>query len=335
LVETVEVAPGEHVLVIDNFMPPQVAAAAEAAARASTRWKPGLPPHQQEWARWRASEKELFAPSYVVNTFPGLRTDMTDEYVNALKHAIKRLPLRKTFGERPKRFGRVSSAFSNICYSPDALAMATRSPHIDQGPTLQDPVGTQVGGDTGPVGGEPLIAVTHYLSSTWEADASAPGANTSSGGTAFYRERASGASLFSDAACAAVAAEARSMAKGHAPKLKPGGQFMSASYFCHNSPAVCCWNIRQSMDENPAWRSYYADLNCQNVSVSIANGQGYPAASTDDFELLHAVPYRWNRAVIYSTKQLVHSAYLDTAAVKALSTSPQLGRLSANIFLAN
>ena len=60
----------------------------------------------------------------------------------------------------------------------------------------------------------------------------------------------------------------------------------------------------------------------------------YMAGSDELFELLHAEPYQWNRAIIYDGAVL-HSAHLDQRAVGAedLSCDPTVGRLTASIFL--
>ena len=55
-------------------------------------------------------------------------------------------------------------------------------------------------------------------------------------------------------------------------------------------------------------------------------------AGDEYFDLLHVVTPAFNRAVIYSAKQL-HNAYIDEAAVGQLSCSPKEGRLTANVFL--
>ena len=61
-----------------------------------------------------------------------------------------------------------------------------------------------------------------------------------------------------------------------------------------------------------------------------ARRAGYP--NDEYFDLLHVVTPAFNRAVIYSAKQL-HNAYIDDRAVGQLSCSPKQGRLTANVFL--
>ena len=61
-----------------------------------------------------------------------------------------------------------------------------------------------------------------------------------------------------------------------------------------------------------------------------ARRAGYP--NDEYFDLLHVVTPAFNRAVVYSAKQL-HNAYMDDRAVGQLSCSPKQGRLTANVFL--
>ena len=60
--------------------------------------------------------------------------------------------------------------------------------------------------------------------------------------------------------------------------------------------------------------------------------EGYQALGDEAYELLKVVPYRYNRAVIYSAKQL-HNSYTDGPALQALSCDPRRGRLTANMFI--
>ena len=47
-------------------------------------------------------------------------------------------------------------------------------------------------------------------------------------------------------------------------------------------------------------------------------GRGYLVGSDEDFELLHVVPHAFNRAAIYSAKQL-HNGHITPAAESALT----------------
>ena len=132
-----------------------------------------------------------------------------------------------------------------------------------------------------------------------------------SGGTSFYKERVTGAAHFGPSRCAAL------------------GPTHGGSHFCKHSLAYNCSRGRAPPQV------------CNGLPNSMAGGEaaayrqgrpGYISSGDDYFELLHAVPPRFNRAILYSARQL-HNAYLDDAAVRRLSCSPHTGRLTANVFL--
>lgn len=117
------------------------------------------------------------------------------------------------------------------------------------------------------------------------------------GGTGFYRERQSQTSLFRDLSV--------------------------DSYFLTGSATYnCSLNSRRAFDAH-----------CRSSSKSSIDRRGrpfYQAKSDDEFELLHVVPFQFDRAVIYDAMQL-HSAYIETSA--RLSCDPEHGRLAASVFL--
>lgn len=117
------------------------------------------------------------------------------------------------------------------------------------------------------------------------------------GGTAFYKERSTQRSLF------------------NAPV---------DSYFFANSRAYNCSVSRK--------RQFKPECRDLRTSVDRDDRPFYQAGSDDDFELLHVVPYKFDRAVLYDAKQL-HSAYLDADTVTRLSCDPTQGRLVASFFL--
>ena len=59
----------------------------------------------------------------------------------------------------------------------------------------------------------------------------------------------------------------------------------------------------------------------------------YMGATDEMFELVYAVPYVWNRAIVYDGAML-HAAHIDEGATtEALDCDPSKGRLAASIFL--
>ena len=58
----------------------------------------------------------------------------------------------------------------------------------------------------------------------------------------------------------------------------------------------------------------------------------YMAASNHNYKILQVVEHRFNRAIIFDSRQL-HADYLDRAAVAALSCEPPKRRLIASFFL--
>ncbi len=62
-------------------------------------------------------------------------------------------------------------------------------------------------------------------------------------------------------------------------------------------------------------------------------GGGGGTGGDPDFELLHVEPHAFNRAVLYSSKQL-HNAHITPAAERALTCDPARARLTANVFFA-
>ena len=179
--------------------------------------------------------------------------------------------------------------------------------------------------------------MVHYLSRTWRG---AP-----HGGTGFYRERASGESRFTAAECEALAAAAPTQG--------------DVSHYCVDSLSDVCFQLLTNKDQMVDFvlraklaklvtdgtlptasleqRRYCAQRAHNGLSSMMRSPEARPhymADSDEKFELLHAEPYQWNRAVIYEGS-ILHSAHLDQRAVGAdgLSCDPSVGRLTASIFL--
>lgn len=143
------------------------------------------------------------------------------------------------------------------------------------------------------------IAIVHYISPTFLA----------MGGTSFYRQKSSGGSNFRHQNC--VDLKRRAKERG----LQPGNTdfLRAASCHCRHENMPC---------HKYLW--YRRDM---------AEQASYSNESTNHYELLHHVPYKFNTAVIYDTKQL-HSAFIDQETLQSLSCDPKEGRVTANIFLA-
>ena len=89
-----------------------------------------------------------------------------------------------------------------------------------------------------------------------------------------------------------------------------------------NTPSPLPWAGAQATSTStPSPLTFHPDPN---------PSAGYP--NDEYFDLLHVVTPAFNRAVIYSAKQL-HNAYIDDRAVGQLSCAPKQGRLTANVFL--
>ena len=312
------------VLVVDNFLPAAEAEAFEAAARstpfASYAWFPGerapVPPAlssaiRAALVRLRSPLAEAFGA-----TFSGAEEGAAAEAVEA-EAPTASAPLEAGQLELTQ-----SSMLSAQCHpSPAALSpfnqLAFTRPHID----VTD------------------LNLVLFLSSGWRADAAAPGANASSGGIAFYRERASGASRFRRADCDA-------MLKAAAQEREPG----RVSAHCPRSLSALCERLESGEVGDLELRALVGrgalppDASrreglCFNTAHGRAaakdrrrGGVRYMAASDHSYKLLQVAPYAFNRAVLFDAKQL-HAAYLDEAAVAALSCEPTKRRLVASFFL--
>ncbi|MFD2166640.1 DUF6445 family protein [Thalassotalea euphylliae] len=75
--------------------------------------------------------------------------------------------------------------------------------------------------------------------------------------------------------------------------------------------------------------SYFASVQ-QEVDNSGLSQNGYQIDSNEHYELIHSIPYKPNRMVIYPGN-LLHSTLVDEE--KDISDNPAQGRLTANIFL--
>jgi hypothetical protein len=138
------------------------------------------------------------------------------------------------------------------------------------------------------------LALLYYLSPHWEG----------AGGTAFYREKASQASRFRTDDC-------------HVLKDLADAIYEIDSEEHHDQYSCYC-RLSTCGDEG----------SCFHARVQ----QGYRSESDDGYELLLHVPFKFDRAIIYSAMQL-HSGYLTKEDVDQLSCLPEKGRVTANVFI--
>lgn len=286
------------VLIVDDFLPESVMRRSVHQLRESGFWQAMAPKHKPMWASPDGvgaprDARGLFHPPERADGFPGLGTVLPRVYEESAWARMHQLRLQEAFAPLlsvPLRMAWSSLPFAGLlCLSPDALHMAQQAPHVDQ---------------TGQMGGEPQLAILHYLSN-WSASGEA--ATGDSGGTSFYAERATGESNFVSARCDALVE--RTSGKG--------------SFFCKGSAVADCERGRRQAAE------------CTGVpaaSIRSPLRPGYQSEADEAYELLKVVPYVYNRAVIYSAKQL-HNSYTDRAALEALSCDPREGRLTANMFI--
>ena len=283
-------------LIFDSFLNSSAAAAAEDMAKSHRPPKFGSPLSVAWWEQkpW----------------FPGWRRSLPPEYIAMLLPALRQLSHHPSLRERIASVHPASSSmFTITCTPPAALPLFSRAPHHDEHRT---------------------VALVHYLSSSWRGDPS--------GGTGFYRERHSGQSRFSPADCAAMVANASD----------PG----EVSAFCVGSLADVCFRLLTgeavglslierlvasgTLPRAPieGQRRFCAERATGVLSMMRQEDEPakYMAESDDKFELIHAVPYRYNRLVVYDGS-LLHAVHLDRGASEALSCNVDEGRLTASIFL--
>ncbi|MBB5715202.1 DUF6445 family protein [Sphingomonas aerophila] len=103
----------------------------------------------------------IFSPAFgPAGGYPGLRAALPNEYIQAVVNVLTR-PLAEAFALGPIRPISAQGAFSIVTLPENALAAPQRAPHVDSVNPMQ-------------------FAILHYL------------CDSSFGGTAFYRHRATG-----------------------------------------------------------------------------------------------------------------------------------------------
>ena len=293
------------ILVLDNFLNESFMQnlLTEYLWNASTPWQPVIPHHrpayeqQQQQPRAAVDHNRLFQappPSPNQGGFPGLRTNLTTAYHQAL-HEVVLTQLTPAMIQdvtgRPipndqLRWSTMDSFFGNLCYDPVSLSLTQRVPHIDQGHVVEQRRPVQ-------------MALVHYLSPHF------PG----TGGTAFYAETASGGNRFRYQDCQELKANAKE-------KFPKGTTALLEASSCHCRPHnKQCGDYQWYIDKFRHWTP--------------PTYMGTPKHE-EHYLLLHHVPYRYNRAVLYDARQL-HSAYVES--VEHLSCAATQGRLTANVFL--
>jgi hypothetical protein len=108
-----------------------------------------------------------FAPAFgPAGGYPGLRAALPNAYIEFVVDLLIG-PLSEAFALGPVRPVKAQGAFSLVTLPPDALVPAQRAPHVDSVDPMQ-------------------FAILHYL------------CDSTAGGTAFYRHRATGYEVLSD-----------------------------------------------------------------------------------------------------------------------------------------
>lgn len=324
------------ILVIQNFLNVTVVQRTwDHIASNAVEWNPVIPDHREAYRDLLVASKDddvlqlFYAPTRPKHGgFPGLRTDLTVEYQEALGSKLEsiRHELEAVFEEesyRPKRSLRLKwhtkdSFFGNLCYHPESLSLAQKLPHTDSGTVEQQPL---------------QLALVHYLSPTWGHRA-AHNNNTKTatslagGGTAFYAQAASGgASRFRrhpDCQLLQDLALEKGLKRGTTAYIK------EASCHCRagagNMNCVDYLWYTQGIEKSGivTKQAYYNGNSTDSFSSSL---------SANPYPLLYHVPYQFNTVVIYDAQQL-HSAMIDDESLQHLQCYPtQKGRITANIFL--
>lgn len=328
------------VLVVDRFLDPNLVSALVQNVtavndnnRSMSSWKPVIPYHQPGFTLEDSlTEEGLFVPfsnkprkgqrqtstntnqQEVGGGFPGLRTNLTQAYEEALRGQLEELTdqLVELFHLRPDKdfplLWNRDSFIGNVCYHPDHWTSVQRQPHVDEGFVI-DPKSFKR---------RPIrLAVVHYLqppnSVYYHNLGHKPrnNDNPTGDGTAFYADIvANETSRFDYGDCRALQDYAKN------EKGWPRGSrnyYEASSCFCPPRHDLCRKALAERVNDNKTTTN-----------------------SNVHYKLLQHVPYQYNRAVLYPAKML-HSAYIATTttndSLPSLSCWPDRGRLTANVFL--
>ena len=332
------------VLVIDNLLNATAASAAQALIKGS----------EDGWQQY--------------SWFPGWRQPLPDAYTAMIVEALERLHStgKLSSAARPPP-PRPSSMFTVTCTPPEALPMLSRAPHHDiEGTTALVHYLSQSwrGAPNGGTGfyrerrsGHSRFNEEDCKQAHTDAAAAIEAARAADEGDSTALEKLGNVSIFCvgslSASClrliqltsepiAAVRRlrESRAVdelrwmvASTHAP-LPPNADGASARAYCA-AHARGLDSLMRRHDGNSR-RGPRDGVEVVEEEESTMSKPKYMSASDERFELLHAVEYKFNRAVLYDGAML-HSAHIDLDAVSgganALGCDVTTGRLTASVFL--
>jgi hypothetical protein len=147
----------------------------------------------------------------------------------------------------------------------------------------------------------PIQLVIHHYISHWNGN----------GGTAFYIDRATNHSHFSDPECRQIIKQVKK--KKFSGPQKKSQQCAAAGCHCAVegiTPKYCKSQCELQRGQQP----------------------GYVGNHSEFYNAVHHVPYQFDRAVIFSPSML-HSAFIEEEDVARLSCDPAKGRLVATIYV--
>jgi hypothetical protein len=290
---------GPPVIVIDNFLPSSVVAKAATTARDSWLWRSSHPEDWPSWGEFPSDKPGHAAPRDELGLFkPQQSAGSFPGIVTPLtKDYEDMLWAQLQRLDLEKLFdGWLSTSiehkWNNAFYGLVCLSPSSLAP------SHKIPHIDGVGGGK--------LALVHYINRWPAATSVVNGTDDASGGTAFYKETTTGLHEFGSHSCAQ--------------------QSSPSSVHCIDSLAYNCT------------RGFASPETCEeaNAPTTAKHRRSYFAArpsKTDlEYELLHVVSHRFNRAIIYTTTTL-HNPYIDSAAIQKLSCDSAHGRLTTSVFI--
>lgn len=291
----------EPVLVVDNFLPASVVERTVLGAAQSPLWQPSAKSHKDQWDQGQRhktmprDENGLFYPKgQPVEGFPGVRAPLSNRYEEFVWARMQQLLLHEKSRDILKQ--------AKIQWTSGVVGL---------GITCLSPRALDVGNTKPHVDTiDAHVAFLHYLSKTdWSSDETE---EAPYGGTSFYKETRTGTANFLPKYC---------------DKLSAGG----GSMFCEGTLIPRCMNLRRDGKRLPKSCEIVPEAEMKMWVTDIETPSYFAANGDEDFELQEAVPYKFNRVVMYSPKQL-HDRYMDNAAMEALSCDPKQGRMTGHMF---
>lgn len=293
--------PVSTIVVVDDFLGEQTTRQAYEQIQQRRDWRPVIPDHQEAFTTQYNNNEDQQYPPYFIPPFPsqagfpGIRTDLSEAYQMALREKLKVLNLEDLFSDvLGKSKIRPDKAALTYDWSEDSF-FGNICFHPDHLGHLQRAPHVDEGFVVPPGGINREyvhLAIVHYISPDW----------TGTGGTSFVEEIVSGSNRFRPSDCRTL--------KNNATGLERGSREYNSKLSCY---------CTKKCVETPEWLD------------QIPNGY-FAGSSTKQFHVLLDVPYKFDRVVIYSTKQL-HTASLGEDATSKLHCNPSKGRLTANVFM--